>query len=161
MVKNLLQCGRPGFDPWIWKITWKRTWKSTLVFLPGEFHGQMSLVGYSPWGRKELDMTWQLTLHFTTSAKPPYLVSRTDSGSNPNIYCTGLENQYPLFCVLSTFIWHTDTISIKREGHCHSYANPQAYVLPSKIDCMLLKPRSTSYCYIFLILFAPLQTSIW
>ena len=29
----------------------------TLVFLPGEFHGQRSLAGYSPWGRKELDTT--------------------------------------------------------------------------------------------------------
>ena len=32
------------------------------VFLPGECHGQRSLVGYSPWGRKELDMTERLTL---------------------------------------------------------------------------------------------------
>ena len=31
------------------------------VFLPGEFHGQRSLVGYSPWVCKELDMTEQLT----------------------------------------------------------------------------------------------------
>ena len=34
----------------------------TPVFLPGEFHGQRSLVGYSPWGLKEPDMTEQLTL---------------------------------------------------------------------------------------------------
>ena len=27
------------------------------MFLPGKFHGQRSLVGYSPWGHKELDMT--------------------------------------------------------------------------------------------------------
>ena len=32
-------------------------WQPTPVFLPGEFHGQMSLVGYSPWGGKESDMT--------------------------------------------------------------------------------------------------------
>ena len=32
------------------------------VFLPGKFHGQRSLVGYSPWGRKESDTTEQLTL---------------------------------------------------------------------------------------------------
>ena len=31
------------------------------VFLPGESHGQRSLVGYSPWGRKESDTTEQLT----------------------------------------------------------------------------------------------------
>ena len=33
----------------------------TPVFLPGESHRQRSLVGYSPWGRKELDTTEQLT----------------------------------------------------------------------------------------------------
>ena len=39
------------------KVTWRRKWQPTPVFLPGESHGQRSLVGYSPWGRKELDMT--------------------------------------------------------------------------------------------------------
>ena len=37
-------------------------WQPTPVFLPGEFCEQKSLVGYSPWGRKELDMTDLLTL---------------------------------------------------------------------------------------------------
>ena len=32
------------------------------VFLPGEFYGQRILASYSPWGLKELDMTWRLTL---------------------------------------------------------------------------------------------------
>ena len=42
----------------------------TPVFLPGEFHGQRSLAGYSPWGCKELDMTEQLTLiRWNTSIK--------------------------------------------------------------------------------------------
>ena len=35
-------------------------WQSTTVFLPGKSHGQRNLVGYSPWGLKELDMTEQL-----------------------------------------------------------------------------------------------------
>ena len=35
------------------------------IVLPGEFHGQRSLLGYSPWGCKELDMTERLTLSFT------------------------------------------------------------------------------------------------
>ena len=34
-----------------------RAWQPTPVFLPGEFHGQRSLVGYSPWGHKELNST--------------------------------------------------------------------------------------------------------
>ena len=37
---------RLRFDPWVGKITWRRAWQSTPVFLPGESHGQRSLVGY-------------------------------------------------------------------------------------------------------------------
>ena len=53
----LLQCGRPGFNPWVGKISWRRKWQPTPVFLPGKSHGQRNLVGYSPWGRKESDTT--------------------------------------------------------------------------------------------------------
>ena len=48
---------RQGFDPWVGKIPWRRAWQPTPVFLPGESHGQRSLVGYSPWDHRELDMT--------------------------------------------------------------------------------------------------------
>ena len=51
-----LQCRRPGFDPWVWKIPWRRKWQPTPVFLLGESHGQRTLVDYSPWGCKESDM---------------------------------------------------------------------------------------------------------
>ena len=44
---------RLGLDPWVGKIPWRRARQPTLVFLPGESHGQRSLVGYSPYGRKE------------------------------------------------------------------------------------------------------------
>ena len=57
MGKNSLQCRRPGFDPCIGKTLRRREWLPTPVFLPGEFHGQRSLAGYSPWGCKESDMT--------------------------------------------------------------------------------------------------------
>ena len=39
-------------------------WQPTLVFLPGKSHGRWNLAGYSPWGRKESDMTEQLHFHF-------------------------------------------------------------------------------------------------
>ena len=45
--------GRPGFDPWVGKTPWRRVRQPTPVFLPGESHGQRSLVGYSPWDHKE------------------------------------------------------------------------------------------------------------
>ena len=48
---------RWGFDPWVRKTPWRKKWQLSPIFLPGESHGQRSLVGYSPWGPKESDMT--------------------------------------------------------------------------------------------------------
>ena len=46
---------------WVWslsaKILWRRAWQPTPVFSPGASHGQRSLAGYHPQGRKESDMT--------------------------------------------------------------------------------------------------------
>ena len=56
--------GDPVFNPWVGKIPWRRKWQPTPVLLPGKSHGQRTLVGYSPWGRKESDMTEQLHFHF-------------------------------------------------------------------------------------------------
>ena len=53
MVKNLPAMQSPGFNPWVGKIPWRREWLPTPVFLPGEFHGQRSLMGYSPQVLKE------------------------------------------------------------------------------------------------------------
>ena len=51
-----------GFYPWVQKIPWRRKWQPTPVCLPGESHGQRSLVGlgYGPWGRKASDTIWRL-----------------------------------------------------------------------------------------------------
>ena len=48
---------RQGFSSWVGKILWRRVWQPTLVFLPGESHGQQpwSLEGYSPQVHKEQD----------------------------------------------------------------------------------------------------------
>ena len=82
-------CRRFKFDPWVGKISWRRAWQPTPVFLPGESHGQRSLVGYSPWGGKELDMAELLstqkssgpgTVPFTPSAN---CLSRNESKTEP------------------------------------------------------------------------------
>ena len=44
------------FSLWVEKIPWRRKWQLTSIFLPGKFHGQRSLAGYSPWSRKS--QTW-------------------------------------------------------------------------------------------------------
>ena len=51
-----LHCRRPGFNPWVGKIS-RREWLPVFLFLPVEFHGKRSLVGYSKWGCKESDTT--------------------------------------------------------------------------------------------------------
>ena len=60
VVKNLpanAEDTKLGFDPWVGKIPWRRKWQRTPVFLPGEFQGQRSLVGYSPGGCEGSDMS--------------------------------------------------------------------------------------------------------
>ena len=56
-LRNCLLSMRCRFDPWVRNIPWGRERRLTPVFLPGKSQGQRSLVGYSPWGHKELDMT--------------------------------------------------------------------------------------------------------
>ena len=58
--------GDLGLIPGSEKIIWRREWLHTPGFLPGEFHGQKSLVGYSPWSCKE----WNVTEWPTPSPKP-------------------------------------------------------------------------------------------
>ena len=76
------------FDPWVEKIPWKRKWQPTPVFLPGKSQGQRSLVGYSPWGYKELDTMEQLTHTHThtplnkISSYPPVLVHSSSYKKN-------------------------------------------------------------------------------
>ena len=52
MVKNLPAKMWERFNSWIRKIPWRKEWLLSPVFMPGEFHGQRSVVGYSPWVRK-------------------------------------------------------------------------------------------------------------
>jgi len=49
-ILKCLQCGRPGFDPWVGKILWRRKRLPAPVFCPGELHGL-----YSSWDCKELN----------------------------------------------------------------------------------------------------------
>ena len=60
-----LQCKRPRFDSWVWKISWSRKWQPTPVFLPGESHGQRSPEGYRPPGLQE----WDTSVQFSSVTK--------------------------------------------------------------------------------------------
>ena len=55
--ESACNAGDTGLIPGVGEIPWRREWLPSPVFLPGKFHGLRSLVVYSPWGLKELDMT--------------------------------------------------------------------------------------------------------
>ena len=61
MVKNLPAMWATWTQSLGWEDPQEEGWQPSPVFLPGEFHGQRSLVGYSPWGCKESDMTERLS----------------------------------------------------------------------------------------------------
>ena len=63
---------------------WRRKWQPTPVLLPGKFHGRRSLVGCSPWGREESDMTEWLHFHFSLSC--------SGEGNGNPLQCSCLEN---------------------------------------------------------------------
>ena len=61
-----------------------KKWHPTPVLLPGKSHGQRSLVGYSPWGRKESDTTERLHFQFSLSC--------IGEGNGNSLQCSCLEN---------------------------------------------------------------------
>ena len=54
---------KPGAGGFENEVPWRRKWQPTLLLLPREFHGWRSLLGYSPWGRKESDTERLHSLH--------------------------------------------------------------------------------------------------
>ena len=63
---------------------WRRQWHPTTVLLPGKSHGRRSLVGCSPWGLEESDMTERLPFHFSLSC--------IGEGNGNPLQCSCLEN---------------------------------------------------------------------
>ena len=93
-----LQCRSFRFDPWVRKILWRRKWQITPGVLPGKSHGRGALEGYSPWGCKELGMTYWLNNDMRVSntfATPGYIHCR-----KPQMMCVF----YSLFWG-STLFW--------------------------------------------------------
>ena len=62
MVKNRPAMQKPGFDPWVRKISWRKEMATHSSILAWKSHGQRSLGGYDPWGHKESDTTERLLL---------------------------------------------------------------------------------------------------
>ena len=66
------------------RVGWRRQWHPTPVHLSGKSHGWRSLVGCSPWGHEESDMTAWLHFHFSLSC--------IGEGNGSPLQCSCLEN---------------------------------------------------------------------
>ena len=91
------------------KIPWRRDWLPTPEFLPGEFHGQRNLAGYSPWDHKELDMTEQLSLQPSPVFKQINMQTTTGYSPKYKEYASNVITIYYLKCLVlnrkSWFMW--------------------------------------------------------
>ena len=107
VVKNLpAKAGdnRCEFDPWVRKIPWRRAWQPTPVFLPGESHGQSSLLRYSPQGCR-VRHNWSNLAHMHTSTSKAFLfllVARI-SKSGIREVSDGLHSQESMTHVITAF----------------------------------------------------------
>ena len=68
----------------LYDLSQRRQWQPTPVLLPGKSHGQRSLAGCTPWGRKESDTTERLPFHFSLSC--------IGEGNGNPLQCSCLEN---------------------------------------------------------------------
>ena len=81
----------------------RRQWHPTPVLLPGKSHGQRSLVGCSPWGREQSDMTERLHFHFSLSC--------IGEGNGNPLQCSCLENPR------DRGAWWAAVYGVHRVGH--------------------------------------------
>ena len=104
---------------------WRRQWQPTPVLLPGTSHGQRNLVGCSPWGRKESDMTERLHFHFSLS-------------------CVGEGNGNPLQCSCLEIPGMEEagglpSTALHRVGHDRSDLAATVLIYPGEFPCALEK----------------------
>ena len=95
---------------WVRKIPWRRKRQPTPLFSPGEFHGQRSLAGYSPWSRKESDtierlslsvtkylgkksVNWKMSVRFVLQIMDKSEIWRTYSGQNDWLELLGMSEE--------------------------------------------------------------------
>ena len=105
MVNSLPAMWETRVPSWVGKIPWGMKWQPTPVFLPGEFHGQNSLVSYSPQGHKELEVTELLVYTMAHDAERLFIPCLTTKFLLWWGVCSGLlpvfKNQFVSFLMLS------------------------------------------------------------
>ena len=98
---NAWDIGDPRYNHWVGKIPWRKKWQPTPVLLPGESHGQRSLVDYSPWGRKDSDTSEWLSMHLSARILKVY--------KEP---LTGVSHVHSLDSLNVTFLFQGYTLGV-------------------------------------------------
>ena len=132
-----LQCrrhGRRGLDPWVGKIPWRRESLPTPVFWPGEFHGL-----YSPWDRKESDMTERLSLslHFRCHHDEHNRAATVELFVVPSLIGQQVDFAVPwLSCFFLCWGLYLSWVS----GFSHNLGSPKYHLRSDNWGITLLKP---------------------
>ena len=136
-----LQCGGPGFNPWVENISWRGTWQSTPVFLPGA--SPYTEAGYSPRDHTELNtIKWLSTAH----------VLNTNFVVVTQIYISSqnLSPELASNCLLHIFTWLPDKLS---QSELHELViQPLKNITIHVVIFQLLKPCVISCVLYFEIL---------
>jgi len=113
-----------GLIPGLGRFPWRREWQPTPVFLSGEFHGQRSLVGNSPWGRKESDMTERRTL-LVYSFRPQFPTPRP-GGHRSAFFAHAFDSSRPHMSGIIRYLFSCDwliSLNIKSSRFAHAVAS--------------------------------------
>ena len=148
------------FCPWTasFKSYLRKKWQPTPIFLPRKFHGLRSLVGYSPWGRKESDMTERL--HFLSGGSDskesawnegdlnliPGLGRSLRGGHDNPLQCSCLENPHEQRSLAGY-----KSMGLQRAGHDWATKHILLYIIPSCLFCIFSYVLRDMFkdCYFF------------
>ena len=126
------------------KLPGRREWLLTPILLPGEFHGQRSLTGYSPLGGKEWDLIEWLTLSLSVwqwQWQLPQCLWRSllqsglvlDQGWAPHTICHKWRKMktVPLSILWKAYVWpkyFQSTCRYKKHAHTHTHTHTHTHL---------------------------------
>ena len=154
----------------IYIYPWRRKWQPTPVFLPWKFHGQRGLLGYCPWGCKELATTEWLSIYLYIYPSLLYLPPTIPpSHTSKSSQCTELPLLYISFLLASYFTHGRVYVYVKPKLSIHPPPSPHIHmsILYICISCPAMEPASSalmvrmSVCILSLFSLAWLFATWW